>query len=321
MSKSAYFIRQKTIKDWSKKALEDNKIFIGWSRAEGLTEIGKTGYYDLRNKLISTFGYSTRKAGNAAGHLWRFKNAEIGDIIAIPCEGGICIGKITSLFQFNSNWLEEDRAYYRDVEWEFNKQIFPRNLFKNDLQRAMKGYGTVIEITDYADQMLKDADEIYRNPEALSLRSDVLDKVYDVMLNELVNGRMNDHQFEKLVEKMLKVKGYETKVVARNQDNGTDIECSFSLLHGIEIPLFIQVKQYTKDSEVKADVVEKLLDSMKLKKADFGAIITTATVSIDAQNLIDQINDSNNPQTIAFINGKQLCDELIATGIFPDFEI
>lgn len=315
----AYFIRQTTSKDWSEKARRENKIFIGWSDVKGVTERDEGGFYDLRSKLIETYGYNNNKAGNAASHIWRFKNAEIGSVIAIPCEGGICIGEIKSVLKYNDDLVIEDRAYYRDVEWNFNKQVFPRSLFKNDLQRAMKGYGTVNEITDYATQMLEDAENFCINPK--SLRSDVLDRVYDVVLDELVNGRINNYQFEKLIEKLLKEKGFKTNHISRNQDNGTDIECTFSLLPNIEIPLFVQVKQYFKNTEVHADVVKKLLDSMKLKNTDFGAIITTAKPSDDARLLIEKINSDNSPTIIDFIDGKQLCDELITTGIFPDFDI
>lgn len=321
----AFFVRQTTIKDWSDEAIKSSKIYIGWARAEGLIEKALGGdYYDLRqavkNQLYSS-STDFSKAGAAAGQLWRFiKEVTPGTIVVVPCSGGVYVGEVISECMYNPEYVAEDRAYYHDVKWICNRPI-KRTMFRNDLQRAMKSLWTLTDISAYREEVLKVVSMIgTANAKNLSLREDIRKPILQTILDQLYNGRLNDHAFERLIDALLKKKGYETRIVPRRYDTGTDIEASLNLFGGLSVPVFVQIKQYEPNTKVGKEVFIKLKKSMEEKQAEYGVVISTAELDDDALQYIQIENEGPELYQFAFIGGEQLCEELISTGIFPDFE-
>lgn len=320
----AFFIRQSTIRDWSEEALKSSQIYMGWAKAEGLIEKANSDYYILRQAIKDQFYSSSTdysKAGAAAGQLWRFiKEVTPGAIVVIPCLDGVCVGEVVSECMYNSEYVEEDRAYYHDVKWRHDNPI-KRSLFRNDLQRAMKSQWTITDISAYRDEILRVVATVGSiDAKSLNLREDIRKPIFQTMLDQLYNGRLNDHAFERLVDALMKKKGYGTRIVPRRNDTGTDIEAQLELFSGLFVPVFVQIKQYKPNTKVKMEVFKKLEKSMTEKNAEYGVVISTAEIDDDVLQYIKDVNEGPAPYQLAFIGGEQLCEELISTGIFPDFE-
>lgn len=318
----AYFVRQKTSRDWSEIAIRENKIFIGWSKSKELLSV-KEDYYKMR-EIVKSVYYSGdsnyNRVKNAMGTIWKFiSEMDEGSLIAIPCSGGVYIGIVKSECKHNEEWIDEDRAFYRDVKWCVDKPV-PRNYFDNDIQMKMKNQSTLVKLPDCYGRILGIV-EMHKKDEIPTLKADVKENFNKMLLNQLYNGKIDNYGFEKLVEKLLREKEYETNIVARNKDTGTDIECKLNLFSGIEINVFVQVKQWHPDTTVGVDVFKKLLTSMEEKNADYGVVVTTA--KIDESSVIEYISEVNKDgkYQLAYIDGDMLCEELVNTGVFPDFNL
>lgn len=318
----AFFVRQTTNQDWSEDAIKTSRIFIGWAEAKGLIEMAAADdYYGLREIIKNRYypnASTYHGAGISSGHLWRFiKEMRPGDLVVIPCGEGLYIGEVTGDCQYAPEEVDNDRAYYRQVKWLYDKAV-PRTYFKNDMQRAMKGYGTVIDISQCGDD-IKHVLKLVHLGEKPVLRDEIHDKVFSALLEQLYDGRLNDYDFERLIEAMLKKKGYATYIVPRRNDTGTDIEAGAPLFGGFSAPVFVQVKQYKPHTTVEKEVFEKLLLSMH-GHANYGVVVTTAEMGDEARQYIMEVNEGDGPYQLAFIGGEQLCEELIAAGLFPDFD-
>ena len=324
MADKAFFFRQKFGgKDFSEIAFLGRKVFIGWSWAPELLEVRKD-YYQAREfvkKVYYPEDSTYRRAGNAMGALWYFLNEDVmpvDSLVMIPCAGGVYVGEIVSPCKFNPDWREEHRSFYRDVRWLVDRPI-PRNAFRTGDRKALKTQGSFCSLCDYVDEILKVV-SLHNQGKKPTLKEDVGNAFNQMLLRQLYHGRIFDYEFERLVEKMLVRKGYDTKIVARSQDTGTDIECTLSLFSGIEIPVFVQVKQWDPGATVGVDVFKKLLESMKEKKADYGLVVTTAKIDQQSRDFIEERNEDSDPYQLSYIDGEMLCAELVETGIFPEFD-
>src|SRR5437868_4979805 len=69
------------------EALASDQIIIGWSKAQGL--IDQELSWDEFREVVRESHYpqepNLRKAGSAAGHLWRFlREMQLGDLVVAP---------------------------------------------------------------------------------------------------------------------------------------------------------------------------------------------------------------------------------------------
>jgi len=315
----AYFVRQRTSGgDWSQTALEESKIFIGWN-VPGLIETNS--FYEMREVLKNAI-YPThenyRAAGNATSHMWGFiKDITVGTLVVIPYASGVAIGEAVSECKYRDDWVEQDRAYYRDIKWLTSEPI-SRTEFDNAIQRAMSGYGTVVNLSQYYKELNDTLNNCLRG-EKNTIKNDIEEKVYPLLLEQLIDGKVNNYDFERIIKKLFEKRGCEAILIPRSKDIGTDIKCKFTAIPSLEIPMSVQVKQYAKGTTVKKEVVEKLLMSMK-DETNVGIIVTTGELDEEAQNYIADVNNAGD-YSLGFIGGKDLCRELVSTGIFPDFDL
>jgi predicted Mrr-cat superfamily restriction endonuclease len=317
---SVFFVRQYTESDLRERAINENKIFIGWATNDNW--IDETNYYEFRDKIKvahymddSTY----RRAGYATGTLWRFfKDIIVGTLVIIPDymdNSNVYVGKVTSECKYNPEWISEDRAYYHDVEWISGP--IKRAYFDNTIIRAMKYYGTITDISEYSDDINRVIVSIEKGID-ISFKEDVRNIILPKLLEMLYRGKIDDWRFERLIEELYKRKGYtNSQIISRNKDVGTDIECDLDCRpYSGNFKVHIQAKQYEPGSDVDVHVCEKLIQAMG-DRADFGVIVTTGKLSDEALAYVENVQGGK----LGYIDGEMLYDELIATGIFPDFDI
>jgi len=101
------------------EALRLGELIIGWAEAGGLLdsnlrwesfrEIVRRAYYADQSDL--------RRAGGAAGHLWRFiREMTPGDLIVVPYEADFFVAGVSGPATFDRTKVNDDSAYRRAGE-------------------------------------------------------------------------------------------------------------------------------------------------------------------------------------------------------------
>ena len=141
-----------------KQALECNQIAIGWSKAYGLLDLELS--WDKFRQIISDKYYPTerdmRKAGQAAGHMWRFiRDMNKGDLVVVPDSPDFYVAEVSGSATYDKNNIEVDAAYRRPVKWINDVNPIPRRLAKAALVAKMNTYST----SAYATELLPEIKE------------------------------------------------------------------------------------------------------------------------------------------------------------------
>lgn len=136
-------------------ALKSDQIIIGWSATEGLLD--ETLSWKAFRKKLQDNHYSEeknlRRAGAAAGHMWRFiRDMNVGDLVVVPNGPKFYLAEITSDALYLPEQIDDTR-YRRNVRWLNDKKPIPRDFAKAPLISRMKVYGTTALATDVLDDI------------------------------------------------------------------------------------------------------------------------------------------------------------------------
>src|SRR3982751_4424078 len=128
--------------DMVQQSLNNNEIVIGWRDAQGLTNPALT-WPDFRS-IVSDAYYADektlRRAGGAAGQLWRFiRDMKPGDLFVVPHPGVFYVAQVSGDATHGNG---EHTLYRRPVKWLNDKQAIPRKIARAALQSRMKIQGT-----------------------------------------------------------------------------------------------------------------------------------------------------------------------------------
>lgn len=95
-----------------------------------------------------------RRAGAAAGHMWRFiREMSVGDLVVVPHGQQFYVAKVAGEASYSEDKVPDDSAYRRDAEWLDDKKPLLRSLAKSALISRMKTYGTCAYATDLLDDI------------------------------------------------------------------------------------------------------------------------------------------------------------------------
>ena len=269
------------------EALQSNTLIIGWAGAEGLLNDALT--WDEFREIIRSAYYAEeenlRKAGAAAGNMWRFiREMNVGDIVVVPYGPEFYVGKVSGPAFYDGTNIEEDTAYRRRVDWLNNKQGIPRSTAKSALLSRMKAYNACVAATDLVDQ-IEECLGIAERGEEPSFEKDLQDRLVKEALYELRNGRMENFGFERLIESVLCGLGaVETTIVPRRKDKGVDIYATFLLAGVFRQVVCIQAKHFQPEPPVGKDTVRQLVGGIEggQEAVTLGMVITAGTFSEDA---------------------------------------
>lgn len=299
------------------EALTENHIIIGWSKAGGLLnanlsweqfrEIIRDAYYSSEDTL--------RKAGAAAGHMWRFiREMDKGNLVVVPHGSEFYVAKIEGPAIYDTNKATDDTAYRRSVKWLNGKKPIPRNLAKSALISRMKTQGTCADATDLLDE-INECLEIASSGQAPTFQTDLQSRLVRETLDELRNGRMDDVGFERFIKTVLTNLGAEdAKIVPRKQDKGADILATFHVAGAFRQVIAVQAKHWKPDPPVGKEVVEQLIAGIEAESANLGMVITSGTISDEAVNAAEKYFDENGIK-IELVDGELFAKLIVEHGI------
>ncbi|MBV9125752.1 MAG: hypothetical protein JO112_20575, partial [Planctomycetes bacterium] len=100
------------------EALQRDRVYIGWSKAEGLLD-AKLDWGQFR-QIIRNTCYSQeqdfRRSGKAAGEMWRFiRKMRPGDLVVVPHSTYFYVAEVQGLPEYDPSRISEDLAYSRPV--------------------------------------------------------------------------------------------------------------------------------------------------------------------------------------------------------------
>jgi predicted Mrr-cat superfamily restriction endonuclease len=133
------------------EAMSADQIIIGWADAEGLLNPALTWEQcrEILRRAYHADEPTLRKAGAAAGHMWRFlRDMKPGDLVAVPYGADFLLAEIAGPATYDSSKVEDDSAYRRPVRWLNDKKPIPRQLARSALISRMKTQGTCADATD-----------------------------------------------------------------------------------------------------------------------------------------------------------------------------
>ena len=320
MVKKGFILRiAPSMEDRVPEALEHDQLIIGWAAAKGLLDpelewdrfreiIGKEYYADAEN---------LRKAGNAAGHMWRFiRDMQVGDLVVVPHDSEFYVGEVAGVAFYDENKVDEDSAYRRRVKWLNGKLAISRKAAKSALVSRMKMHGTCADATDLMKE-IEDCLATAKSGTTPSFEADLQSRLIEVTLDELRSGRMESFGFERLIETVLRGLGaVETKIVPRSEDKGIDIYATFLVAGAFRQFVGIQAKHFQPDPPVGADVVSQLIRGIEEgpERVTLGMVITSGNFSTEAVAEAERYEvDKGIP--IELVDGEQFVRLIVEHGL------
>ncbi len=268
-------------------ALKHGVVTIGWNQLPNLTNFKDKS--ELEESYVEIYGPKKKMhLANVLGQIWNFKeNISIGDLVALPLKrkSGIAIGEITGDYEFKE--LDSNIKHIRKVKWI---KEFPRSVFDQDILFSLGAFLTVGKVRR------DDAEERVRNmlkgqiikkviSEADDSESDILELDVEQytkdQLIKFIEKNFLGHDLTRIVDEILKAKGYVTKVSPPGPDEGVDILAGSGPL-GFDSPkICVQVKS----SQTPADVrIARELEGIIAKfKAENGLLVSWGGINNKAE--------------------------------------
>jgi predicted Mrr-cat superfamily restriction endonuclease len=298
-------------------ALKENQIIIGWAYAAGLLDPKLTWEQFreiIRNKYYSTES-NLRKAGAAAGHMWRFiREMNKGDLIVVPHWSEFYIAEIDGSPTHDSSKADDDTSYRRPVKWLNNMGAIPRNIAKSALISRMKAQGTCAYATDLLDE-IKECLQIMASGLTPTFQTDLQTRLIRETLTEMRSGRMDSFGFERLIQTVLIGLGADdARIVPRGQDKGADVLATFLVAGAFRQVVAVQAKHWQPEPPVGKEVVEQLIRGIEAESANLGMVITSGIISAEAEATAEQYYEDKGIM-IELVDGEQFAKLIVENGI------
>lgn len=299
------------------EALSADQIIIGWAEAGGLLD-PSLSWEQFRENLRKAY-YSDeptlRKAGAAAGHMWRFiRDMKPGDLVVVPYGADFFVAEITSPATYAPSKVEEDSAYRRSVRWLNDKKPIPRHVARSALISRMKTQGTCADATDLVGE-IRDCLSLASRGESPTFQTDLQARLVREVLAELRSGRIENFGFERLIQTVLRGLGAgEVRIVPRSEDKGADLVAVFRVAGAFQQRVAVQAKHWQPEPPVGRDVVEQLIRGIEAEAANLGMVITSGTISDEAFQAAEQYFEDKGIR-IELVDGEQFAKLIVEHGI------
>ena len=219
-------------------ALENNVAIIDFRDIPSLEDLRD---YEAVAKLVSDMfpDEKLRRRCNFAGQLWPFSSGmQEGDLVVLPRKltSKIAIGRVTGPYQFSE--LNSEFRHTRPVQWL--QTDIPRTTFEQDLLYSFGAFMTVCNISrnDAARRVsavlkgkgdpgpsvptgttTKESPPTEDQAEPIP---DLVQMAHDKVVAR-IQSRFSGHGLRRLVDAVLRVRGWVTKVSPPGPDGGADI--------------------------------------------------------------------------------------------------
>jgi restriction system protein len=233
-------------------------------------------------------GRKPRAMGNIAGQLWAFAiSMRVGDTVVLPRKltSQIAIGRVKGAYAYQKvgndfrhtrpvEWLRTDVArttFEQDLLSSFGALMTICNVSRNDAERRVAAVlegkpdpGPSVAV----DKVAKVA------PAPNGVHSDTMPDLSQLAHDQIVahiQTRFSGHALSSLVDAVLRVDGWVTKVSPPGPDGGVDILAGRGSL-GLDAPrLCVQVKSQNSPADVT--IYRTLQGSMQTFKAEQGLLV------------------------------------------------
>lgn len=297
-------------------ALRDGVAIIGWCAPELMdSKLDWAAFREIVRARFYRDDDNLRRAGAAAGHMWRFiREMAPGDLVVVPHGRDPYFGRITGPAFHVPDKVNEDTAYRRHVDWLNGRRPIPRASARAALQSRTKVQGTTADATD----LIHDIEECLREAESGGHRTfdeDLKDRLTTEALAEMRSGRLDSFKFEQLVQSVLIGLGAtEARIVPRALDKGADILASFLVAGAFQLLVAVQVKHFQPEPPVGPDVVRQLIQGLEAESANLGMVATSGTFSAAAVAAADAYFDQKGIR-IELVDGQQLASLIVERGL------
>lgn len=264
-------------------AIDNNVAVIGWDEVDDLSGIHSrpTLLPILRTVFENDVAEGTLK--NWETQLWAFANRiSVGDLIALPRKmtSTVAFGRVTGPYHY----IQDAPAGCKHrIPLEWIQTDIPRQRIDGDLRFSLGGAMTVFQVSrNNAEERLRALVEGRVPPQRLvaqptDIAPDDVEEMPDIpqialdQITERIGQKFKGHDFERLVEAVLRAQGFITERTEPGRDGGVDIVGGRGVL-GLEAPrICVQVK--SQESPVDVSVLRELQGILKTFGADLGLIV------------------------------------------------
>ena len=303
--------------DRVEEALGADQLIIGWPQASELLD-PRLGWEEFREVLRRAYyaeDENLRRAGAAAGHMWRFiREMESGDLVVTPHGPEFYVGEVTGAASHSPDLIDDDTAFRRGVRWLNGKKAIPRAQARAALQSRMKTQGTCAYATDLVEQ-IEECLRLGERGEVRSFEGDLKRRLAEETLEEIRSGRLDSFGFENLLSSLLLGMGAEeSRVVPRVQDKGADILATFTIAGAFRFVVAVQAKHYQPEPPVGADTVRQLTAGLEAESANLGMVVTSGSFSEEAVAAAEAYFEEKGIK-IELVDGPQLASLIVEQGL------
>lgn len=299
------------------QALRDNQLIIGWAYAEGLLnpKLDWGRFREILNKAYYSQEPTLRKAGAAAGNMWRFiRDMKADDLVVVPYGKGFYVARIVGPATHDPAKAEDDTSYRRSVEWLNGKKPISRQIARSALISRMKTQGTSADASDLLGE-IQECLALAEKGQKPKFESDLQARLIREVLAELQNGRMENFGFERLIATVLSGLGAEeVRIIPRSQDKGADLLATFRIAGVFQQVLAVQAKHWRPEPPVGSDVVEQLVRGIEAEDATLGMIVTSGSINEDAERAAEKYFEEKGIR-IELVDGEQFAKLIVEHGI------
>lgn len=273
------------------KFLNDNRIYLTW---DDLNVDLRT--FDSKQKLFDYFMeyYPTEKTGrnrNWVGQVWPIAHEiKKDDLIILPSkiQSSIHIGRVIGEYTYDKD-AQNPYYHYINVDW-FSKDI-PRSNFDQDLLYSFGAFMTVCRISrnDAENRIRNMAKNNWKSQLNISItaKKEISNSTHDIteenvevdleqyaidIIAKYIIRKYKGHGMARIVDSILKAKGYTTFISPEGPDKGVDILAAPGNL-GFDKPrICVQVK--SQDTPLERTVLDQLIGTMQRFSADQGLLVS-----------------------------------------------
>jgi predicted Mrr-cat superfamily restriction endonuclease len=299
------------------EALRSGELIIGWAKADGLLDsnLSWERFRDIVRRAYYADQPDLRRAGGAAGHLWRFiREMKADDLVVVPYGADFFVAEVSGPATYNRAKVNDDSAYRRAVRWLNGGKPISRQLARSALVSRMKTQGTCADATDLVDEI----EECLRHAEGgqtPSFQTDLQARLIREVLTEMRSGRIESFGFERLVQTVLKGLGAEeVRIVPRSQDKGADLLATFRVAGAFQQVVAVQAKHWQPEPPVSREVVEQLISGIEAESANLGMVVTSGSISDQAVQAAEEYFEEKGIR-IELLDGEQFAKLMVEHGI------
>lgn len=318
MSQSGFVLRiAPGGEDKAPEALRSGELIIGWAAAHGLLDLNLSweSFRDIVRRAYYANQPDLRRAGGAAGHLWRFiREMKPGDLVVVPYQADFFVAEVSGPATYNWAKVNDGSAYRRSVRWLNGGNPISRQLAKSALVSRMKTQGTCADATDLLDE-IKECLGLAEVGQAPTFQTDLQARLIREVLTEMRSGRIDSFGFERLIQTVLRGLGAEeVRIVPRNQDKGADLLATFIVAGAFQQVVAVQAKHWQPEPPVTSEVVEQLIRGIEAESANLGMVVTSGSISDEAVQAAEQYFEDKGIR-IELLDGEQFAKLIVEHGI------